>query len=434
MNIRVEQLGPCRRALHVEVPVDQVSKEFADVVGGYVGVARIPGFRAGKAPREMVKRRFAKEISEEIKQRLVPAGYQEAIKQEKLQAVTVLNVEEKELKEGQAFSFTITVDVAPDFELPKYKGLKFESKSEPVADKDIDAVIKNIREQNVKYHDVADRAVQMGDMVQVDFTGLCEGKPFSEYSEKAATLGSAKDFWVIADAENEFLPGFAEGLVGAKVGDQKKIEITLSSAFIESSVAGKKASFDVSVKALREKVLPPMDEEFFKSMGVENEAAFRERIKTDLAEMRTNNERQRIESEIVKTLTNSTKLDVPESVLQEETQQAVYDLVKANTSRGVKQEEIEAKKEELFGAASQSAAERIKARYILRKIASTENIVATEDEINKRVSDLARQYRMTVEMFQKDLEKNNSLGRVADEVRLLKTVSWLYDQSKIEAA
>lgn len=434
MNIRVESLGPCRRALHVEVPADQVSKEFAEVVGGYAGVARIPGFRPGKAPKEMVKRRFAKEINEEIKQRLVPAGYQEAIKQEKLQAVTVLNVEEKELKEGTAFSFTITVDVAPDFELPKYKGLKFTAKNEPVADKDIDAVIKNIREQNVKYNDVADRAVQMGDMVQVDFTGLCEGKPFSEFSEKAATLGSAKDFWVIADAENEFLPGFAEGLVGAKVGDQKKIDITLSPAFIETSVAGKKASFDVSVKALREKVLPPMDEEFFKSMGVDGEPAFRERIKKDLAEMRTNNERQRIENEIVKTLVSGTKLDVPDSVLQEETQQAVYDLVKANTSRGVKQEEIEAKKEELFGAASQSAAERIKARYILRKIASTENIVATEEEITKRVADLARQYRMTTEMFQKDLEKNNALGRVADEVRLLKTVNWLYDQSKIEAA
>ena len=434
MNIRVETTGSCRRQLHVEVPADQVSKEFADVVNGYVGYARIPGFRPGRAPRDLVKRKFLKDINEEVKGRLVPRGYQEAVKKEKLEAVTVLDVKENELKEGQPFAFSIMLDVAPDFALPDYKGLKFESKVAAVEEKDVDDVLKNIREQNVKYKDIADRGVQAGDMVQVDFTGTCEGRPFAEISEKAATLGQAKDFWVIADEQNEFLPGFAAGLLGAKIGDKRDVNVEFAADFAEKSVAGKKAVYNVDVKALREKQLPEVDDEFVKSLGMDSAAALRERIKEDLAKMRKDNERQRLEGEILKSLSGATKFDVPQSVLDEETQQAVYDLVKSNTNRGIAKAEIEANKDKLFGAAAQSAAERIKTRYILRKIAAAEAIVATEDEINNRIAELAHGYRMTTENFQKDLEKNNALGRIADEVRLLKTVSWLYENASIAAA
>ncbi len=432
MNIRVETTGPCRRQLHVEVPADEVSKEFADVVNGYAGVARIPGFRPGHAPRDLVKRKFLKDIVDEVKGRLVPRGYQEAVKKEKLDAVTILDVKEQELKDGQPFSFSIQLDVAPDFELPTYKGMKIESKVAEVADKDIDDVLKNIREQNAKYQDVTGRAVQTGDMVQVDFEGTCDGKAFKDISEKAASLGQAKDFWVIADAENEFLPGFAAGLVGANVGEKRQVSVTFPEKFAETSVAGKTAQYSADVKAIREKQLPAIDAEFVKSMGADSEAALRERIKDDMAKMRQDNERSRIENEMIKTLTQSTKLDIPESVLAEETQQAVYDLVRSNTSRGIGEDEIKANKDKLIGAASQTAAERIKSRYILRKIASAEKIVATEDEINKRIVELAQRYRTTPDKLQDEMEKNNQLGRVADEVRLIKTIGWLYDNAKIE--
>lgn len=434
MNIRIESTGPCRKQLTIEVPAEDVGKEFSEMVNLYAGSVRIPGFRPGKAPRELVKRKFSKDIHEEVKGRLVPRGYQEAVKKEKLEAVTILDVKENELKEGQPFSFSITVDVAPDFELPTYKGLKLESKVAEVADADVDNVIKNIREQNVKYHDVAGRAVQAGDMVQVDFEGTCEGKAFKEVSEKAASLGSAKDFWVIADAENEFLPGFGAGLVGANAGEQRQVSVKFPEDFAEQSVAGKTAAYDVKLKAIREKQLPPMDEEFFKSLGVESEAALRERIRKDMTQMRADHERQRLEGEILKQLSGAVKFEVPASVLAEETQQAVYDLVRSNTNRGIGKDEIEANKDKLIGAASQSAEERIKTRYILRKIAAAEGVAPTEDEINQRIVELAQRYRVAPDKFQKDLEDNNRLGQVADEVRLMKTISWLYDNATIQTA
>jgi len=431
MNIRVETTGPCRRQLHVEVPAEEVAKEFGEIVSMYAGAARIPGFRPGKAPRDMVRRRFQKEIGDEVKQRLVPRGYQAAVKQEKLEAVTILEVKENDLKEGQPFSFSVMVDVAPDFELPEYKGLKIKSELKEVADKDIDDVIANIREQNAKYEDITGRAVQAGDMVQVDFQGTCDGRPFNEISEKAASLGQAKDFWVIADEANEFLPGFAAGLAGAAIGEKREVTVNFADDFTEKSVAGKKAVYSVDVKAIREKKLQDMNADFFKSMGVDDEAALRERIKNDMSDMRKNNERARIEGEILRTLTQKTKFDVPQSVLADETQNAVYDMVRANTSRGVAKEEIEANKEKLIGAATQTASERIKSRYILRKIAAAEKIVATEDEINSRIAEMARSYRTTPEKLEEELEKNNAIGRVADEALLFKTIRWLYDNTKI---
>lgn len=434
MNIRVETTGPCRKQLHVEVPAEAVSKEFGEIVDMYAGAVRLPGFRPGRAPRDMVKRRFLKDIQDEVKQRLVPRGYQEAVKQEKLDAVTVLEVKENDLAEGQPFSFTILLDVAPDFELPAYKGLALKSELKDVTDKDIDDVITNIREQNAKYQDVSGRAVRAGDMVQVDFEGTCEGKPFREISEKAASLGQAKDFWVIADEANEFLPGFAAGLAGANIGEKRDVAVTFAEDFTEPSVAGKKALYAVAVKAIREKALPDLDEAFFTSMGAENEAALRERIRTDMTGMRKSNERARLEAEILRTLVQGVKFDVPQSVLADETQHAVYDLVRSNTSRGVAKEEIEANKERLIGVATQTAEERLKSRYILRKIAAAENIAATEVEINQRIAELARSHRTTPDKLEAELEKNNQIGRVADEVRLLKTMNWLYDNAAIAGA
>lgn len=431
MKIRVETTGPCRRQVHVEVPAETVSKEFTETIEAYAGAARIPGFRPGRAPKDLVKRRFAKDIREEVKNRLVPQGYQEAVKTEKLKAVSVLDVKENDLAEGAPFSFSITLDVAPDFDLPDYKGIKLEGKAVDVTDADIDEVLKTLREQNARYEDIPARVVQAGDMVQVDFDGTCEGKPFSELSAKAATLGQAKDFWIIADTDNEFLPGFAAGITGSQPGETREVTVTFPAGFIEPSVAGKTATYNVVIKALREKRLPEIDAEFVKSLGVDNVDNLRARVSEDLKQVRGDNERARQEGEIVKQLLQSTKLDIPDSVLQDETQQAVYDLVRANTNRGVGKNEIETNKEKIIETASQSAAERIKVRYILRRIADEEKIVATEDEIGRRIVEMAQRYRTTPDRLQKDLEENNAIGRVADEVRLMKTVSWLREQAAV---
>ena len=242
MNIKVEAAGACRKQVHIEIPAKDVATEYDEVLNAYAQGARIPGFRPGRAPRDLVKKRFSKEIVQEVKERLIPRGYQEALKREKIEAVAVLDVKEKAMEDGQPFSFSLTLDVFPDFDIPAYKGIALDAKKPDITDADIDRTIDTIREQNSKYEDIEGRPVQKGDMAKIDYEGVCEGQPIDQLAPAAKGLGSGTDFWMIADSEQAFLPGFGDGLLGANVGEKRQVMVDFPADFAEAAVAGKKAT------------------------------------------------------------------------------------------------------------------------------------------------------------------------------------------------
>lgn len=433
MNIRMESAGPCRRELHIEIPAERVGATFSEVLAAYSQVARIPGFRPGKAPRDLIRRRFQKEIVGEVKERLIPEGYQAAVKQEKLQTIAVLDVRDQNLEEGHAFAFTVTLDVAPDFALPAYKGLALQGQKVEIRDEDVQSVLENIREQNARYEDVAARPVQKGDLVQIDYEGVCEGQPVEQLAPRAKGMGSSKDFWMMADEQNEFLPGFAQGLLGAQVGEKRQVQADFQADFPETALAGKKAAYFVTVKALREKKLPDIDAEFLKGVGVESAEALNARVREDLVRMREQNEKRRLQNEAARKLLEQTQVDIPESVLQEETRNEVYDLVRNSQQRGVSKDDIEGKKEEIFENATRSAAEKVKLRYILRKIAAAEEISVADQDVEARIVSLARGWGVPPERLRADLEKKNALGQVRDDVLLGKTLAWLVEHAEVKS-
>lgn len=432
MNIRVETAGTCRKNIHVEVPADQVSAEFGEVTQAYIQYAKIPGFRPGRAPLGLIQKRYAKEIAQEVKERLVPKGYQHAVKQESLQTVAVLDVKEEPVEAGHPFSFTVIVDVAPDFELPKYEGIKLEGKKVEIGDEDVKGTIDRLREQGGTFEDVTTRGVQKGDLVKVDYEGTLDGKNLEEIAPGAAGLGKGKDFWLMADQENEFLPGFSTALLGAKVGEKKQIEVEFPADFAEKAVAGKKASYAAEVTAIRERKLAEINEEFLKSLGVDSEETLKRRVREDLQSMREGGEKRRLQGEIIKKLLEETKLDVPESVLATETRNEVYDLVQQTSHRGASADDIEGKKEELFEVATKNATERVKLRYILRRIAAQEKVEVTKEEFDARIQGLAAQHRVPADRVIADLKKNESLGRLEDEVRLNKTLALILDKAEVK--
>lgn len=433
MNIRVETAGPCRREVHIEVPADRVGTAFSEVLAAYARMAKIPGFRPGKAPRDLIRRRFQKEIQGEVKERLIPEGYQAAVKQEKLQTIAVVDVRDQNLEEGQSFAFTVTLDVAPDFALPAYKGMALQGQKVAIQDADVDSVLENIREQNARFEDVAARPVQKGDLVQIDYEGVCEGQPVEQRAPRAKGMGVSKDFWMMADEQNEFLPGFAQGLLGATVGEQRQVAVNFPADFAETELAGRTATYTVTVKALREKKLPEIDAEFIKGVGVDSVEALKARVREDLVRMREQNEKRRLQNEAAKRLLEQTQVEVPDSVLQEETRNEVYDLVRSSQQRGVTKDDIEGKKEELFDAATRTATEKVKLRYILRKIASIEGIEVAEQDVEARIVSLARGWGVPPERLRADLEKKNALGQVRDDVLLSKTLTWLVDHAEVKS-
>ncbi len=431
MNIRVEAPGPCRREVHIEVPAEKVRAVFDEVANAYAAHVRIPGFRPGRAPKDIVRRRYQKDIAGDVKERLIPEAYQAAVKQEKLATVAVLEVKEQTLDEAQPFAFTVVVDVAPDFALPEYKGIPLQRNAPAVEDKDIDEVLTKIREKNARYEDVAGRAVQIGDLVQIDFEGFIEGRPVEETVLNAQGVGRGRDFWMMADEENQFLPGFAQGLVGAEVGTRREIAVHFPEDFVESSLAGKMATYFVTVKALREIKLAELDTDFFKGVGVDSLEAFRARVRDDLIELKERNETRRLQDEIVRHLLEKTLLEVPESILQEETQQTVYELVRQNQQRGVSAEEIESHKEELFESATRSASEKVKLRYILRRIAAEEQITVEEQEVEARIRALAAGWGVPADRLRADLAKREALGQVRDDVLTSKVLARLLEWATI---
>ncbi len=431
MNIRVESSGPCRREVHIEVPVEKVRETFEEISSAYARQARIPGFRPGRAPKDLIRRRYQKEIAGDVKEQLIPHAYQTAVKQEKLATVAVLDVKEQTLDESQPFAFTVIVDVAPDFTLPTYKGIQLQRKAISVEEKDIEEVLTNIRDQNARYEDVADRPVQLGDLVQIDYDGVCEGRSIEEMAPNAKGLGQGRDFWLMADEQNEFLPGFAKALVGANVGERREIHVDFPADFAEKALAGRKAGYFVTVKAVRAKRLPELDAEFLKGVGVESIEDLRKRVREDLLQLRERNENRRLQGEIVRHLLESTSLDVPESILQEETRQTVYDLVRQNQQRGVSADQIESHKEELFDSATKSATEKVKLRYILRRIAAEENITIEEQEVDARIRALAAGWGVPADKLRADMEKREALGQVREEVLMNKVLSRLLEQAVI---
>lgn len=429
MNVRIESAGPCRREVHIEVSADQVRSAFSEVMAAYGQMAKIPGFRPGKAPRDLIRRRFQKEIATEVKERLIPAAYQEAARQEKLETLQVLDVKENELVEEQPFTFTVTLDVQPTFDLPSYKGLAIPGEAVQVADKDVDAVLNNIREQNARYEEVQGRTLAKGDLAQIDYTGLVDGQPVETVAAKG--MGEGNDFWLMADEQNEFLPGFANGLIGAAAGESRSVTVNFPADFMEPSLAGKTAVYSVAVKAIREKKLPEIDDEFIKSVGSESVAALKERVRVDLVNMREENEKRRQQNEVARLLLENTVLDLPESVLQEETRQQVYEMVRQSQTKGASKEDIENRKEELFDAAARTASDKIKLRYILRRIAREEKIDCTDEEVASRMAMLARSWGVALEKLRVDMQKRNAMHQVREDVLLNKTLVWLRDQATV---
>lgn len=432
MNVKVENAGPCRKTLRIEVAADQVTAEYEKVLALYAQSARIPGFRPGKAPRDLVKRRYAKEIEEEIKERLIPDGYHAALQQEKLDPVAILGVHDVVFNLGQPMTFSVTLDIPPDFTLPAYKGMAVEGKKVEVADKDVDEALNSVVEQNARWQDVAGRAVQRGDLVQIDYEGFCDNKPVEGLAPKAAGLGKGKDFWMLAD-DNAFLPGFADGLTGAKIGEKRQVMVDFAADFVEKAVAGRKATYFVDVKALREKKLPTLDDELAKSLGMGSADELKARVREDLLKHREEQEKGRRKGEIMKALLEATKLDVPESVVAQETRDAVYDLVRQNSYRGVSREQIEENKDKIFEQASRSASEKVKLRYILHRIAEQEKVETSPEEVSARIAEMAAQYNVTPPEFRAELEKRNALDGLAEDIRVNKTLDFLLAQAKIKA-
>lgn len=430
MNVTIENLAPCKKLLRIEVPAQEVDTAFNNTAQEFQRQVRLPGFRPGKAPRALVLKQYEPDILTEVKRRLVPDTYRKAVKEHKINVVGYPDIEEVQFGRGVALLFNATIETAPDFELPAYKGLPARVPNSQVTDEDVEKALNILRDRQAKYETV-DREAKDGDIAVVNYTGTCEGKPIIETAPTAKGLTEQKNFWVNI-AKDSFIPGFSEQLIGAKKGDQRTVTVTFPPDFVTAALAGKQGQFAVEIAEVKERRLPELDQAFAESYGAETFEKLREGVREDLTNELTTKKSRETRNQIIKALLDAVKFELPEGVVAAETRNVVYQIVQENQNRGIGKEVIEQQKDQIYSAANAGAQERVKASFIFRKIAEQEGIKVEQKDLNLRVHLMAQQYQVPVEKFVKDLEKRGGVSEIYDQLMNEKVVKFLEENAKLE--
>ena len=430
MNVTLEHLAACKKLLRVEVDTDEVNKTFDSVTKDFQREASLPGFRPGKAPRDMVVRKYSKDIEDEVKRKLISDSYKKAVDDQILDVLGYPDIEEIQFNRGQALKFAATVETAPDFELPEYKGLPINREARSVTDEDVQRALEALQKPQAAFKTV-DRPVQTGDVAVVNYTGTSDGKPITEIAPTAKGLTEQKAFWVEVPTTS-FIPGFAEQLMGAKAGDKRTVNVDFPADFVTPQLAGKKGVYEVEVVEVKEKSLPALDDAFAKSYGAENLEKLKEGVRRDLDNELKFKQNKDIRNQIVRSLLNRVNFELPESQVAHQTKRVVYDLVQENAKRGISRQTIEQEKDKIYSAANQIGSERVKVEFLLRKIAEKEDVKVSQQEIAERIGQLAAMYQIPPEKLAKDLQKRNGLIEIFDQIMNEKVLDFLQQNARIQ--
>lgn len=428
MNVTVENLGACKKLLRVELDANEVEAGFGSVVADLQRRARLPGFRPGKSPRQLIERAFAADIEEQVKGKLLPEAYQRAIKEQKLRPVGDIHVEEVQFARGKPMQFAITLETEPEFELPDYKGLPVRLDARVVTEEDCERAMQVLREQRPQYRDVA-RPVQRGDFVVVNYAGVCDGRPIAELALVSKSFGEQKAVWLQVEP-SYFVPGFTDQLIGAQAGEKRAVTVQFPEQFPEKALAGKFGTYQVDLLQVKERTLPPLDEAFAQAWGAENLEKLRAGVRVDLENELKYKKKRDLRNQLVAMLLGRVTCDLPESVVQRETKSAIYDIVRANTERGATKEMIDERSNEIYSVASNSAKERVKARIVLSRIAEREGLKASPEEIAQRVAQLAAQHEIKPDRLYKQLQARDALGDIEEEILSAKVLDLLEQHAR----
>ena len=433
MNVQLNSISDTRKSLVVTLDQGEVAAERAAVVGEFVKQARLPGFRPGKAPLAMIERRYGKDINEELQQKVVTKAYREGLEKQKLDVLNVVNVEPGRIEAGAEAVITVTVDVRPEFELPEYTGLKTEVAPTDVTDAEVDAAIEAMRGERAEFK-VADRAAAKGDYVKLAYEGSVDGQPVAELVPDKQIYGKVPQTWEEVEGEHEgVIPGLGQQLAGLKPGDKKDVAVAFPAEFAGApALAGKTATYAVEVQEIRERVLPPIDEEFLKSHQADSLDALKSSVSNNLKFQKEGRNKSEQRRQVTDALLEKLAFDAPESLVESETQEVLRRFIGENMRRGVPQEQFENDKQELVENAKKAAVGRVKLQLALAKIAEAEKLTVEEQDINQFIYREAMRSGQQPDKFVKELSKNrDALRGIQQNIIFDKAVDFLVSKATV---
>ncbi|WP_252263885.1 trigger factor [Paracidobacterium acidisoli] len=421
----------CTREVEIEVPADEVSKAFRTVVKRYQKQARIPGFRIGKVPESLIRKRFADGIRQEVVETVVPGHFRAAIEQQKVTPASQPQVTDLHLEEGEPLKFKAAFEIQPEFSVDGYQDVKVEKPSAELSEAEFEAELERIRDARSTMEPVAeDRALADGDWAQIGFKGEIRTEtPEEQTAEQARPIES--DDAVIEVGGANTLPAFNEGLRGAKPGQELKFEVAYPADFGERNLAGKTVAYDVEVKGIKKKIQPELNDEFAKELGGEYEGIedFRQKLREHMA----NDKKRRVEAEtrerLLEALVGRFHFPVPESLVQNQIDARLDRGLRALASQGMRAEDMRKLDfARLREAQRDSALSEVRGLTILDRIADAENMQVSDEELERELQIISLQTREPLESLRERLTSEGNLARIRAQLRREKTGNLLVER------
>jgi trigger factor len=413
---------PCTREVSVEVPADVVARETESVVQNYQKLARLPGFRKGKVPITVVRSRFAGDIRGEVIERLVPRYFREEVEKQKLEPVSQPQVTDLHIKEGEPMRFKATFEVLPPIEVTGYQELRAEKTDTNISEEEVTAELNNLRERRAVFTPVEDRALADGDFADVSFTSTPKeegGKPVP-VNDVLVHIGGP-------DTVKEF----SENLRGARAGEERTFDVAYPEDFNDPRLAGKTVEYKVEVKAIKQKSLPELNDDFAKSLGdFEDLETVKQRIREGLESEKKHRAEHEAKEKLMDELVRRNEFPVPESMVEHQIDLRLERGLRALAAQGLSAEHMKKMDLPRLRAGQRDAAvKEVKASLILEKIAEAEKIEVSDEEVGKEIDALARQTKQSSEEIRSRLTRDGALDKIRNRIRNEKALDFLYRRS-----
>jgi trigger factor len=411
LQVAVADLSQCRKGLTVEVPVEEVNAAFEKTYGAYKRHMKIPGFRPGRVPRELIKQRFAKEAEEEVVQSLVPEALQAAVAEHMLRVVGEPKIDDLSIGQGEPLKFRATLEVMPEFELKEYKGLKLTKRVATVTDEDVEHALDHLRQSAAEFVPVEDRPSRDGDFVSVNMVGKFVEPPEEEDLK-------SDDVQVEVGANN-VQPEFSENLRDVKAGDVREFRVKYPEDFSAEGLAGKTLDFTATVVAVREKEAPELDDEFARDFGdYENLQQLRDRIRENLTASAEARADAGLREEVVKRILEDYDFEVPSALVEPQAADRAREFAYMLMRNGVPPERIrEIDWEGRMNELRPLAARDVRSALVFDKICAAENVEVSRWEVDAEIERMARGSGEPPDQLKARLTKDDSLSSIEHRLR-----------------
>lgn len=429
MSVQVETLEKNMAKLTIELSVDKLEEALQQAYLQQKNKIRLPGFRKGKVPRNMIEKMFGPEIFfEDAANQLIRENYGDAADESGVDIVSRPTIDIVQIKKGEPFIFTAEVAVRPEVTLGKYKGVTVTKIDTSVSEAEIDEAVEAERNQNARSVTVEDRAIAEGDTAVIDYEGFVDGVPFEggKGEDHALEIGS-----------HSFIDTFEDQLVGRKSGDEVDVNVTFPEEYHAEELAGKPAVFKVKIHEVRVKELPELDDEFAQDVSeFDTLAEYREDVKKQIGERKEAEARQTKEEEAIKKIVDKSSMEIPDAMLETQIESMIEDFAQRITQQGLSFEQYMQFSgltlDKLKDQMKPDALNRIKSSLVLEQIVAEENIEASDEDLNAEIDKMAEAYRMTADKIKEmmgDAEKKS----MKKDIAIQKAVEFVMDNVKERA-